>query len=807
MTKTSETSARRGGISTLAGPSFASLTEAVAAVLQVVTEQVGTRTSFLTHLDAPAGRSKVVAVHNLPDGCAVAAGAALEPPETSKGEEAASPKPGPLVIDDARTDPVWADHPAARAFPDIGSWLSAPIVLADGGVVGTLCAVDPAPRMFTRAQMELLVVLARLLATHIEGERDRPPAERPRTEEARFQALVQHAADVVGIVDQDGTIRYASPAFEQLLERAPADLVGQGKFQALVHPDDAAGVRVALAQAMRTPGPTAPFEHRIRRRDGGWRWVEAVATDLRPNPHVGGIVLNVRDVTVHQQAEEGYALAAAAAGVSVWAWDPATDEITETGNRMARLAGTPGKRQSGASWLATVHADDREAMADRWGTLLAGAAAGVEVTYRVVAPDGGIRWRLTHGQVIEASDGPGRRVVGTTVDITALKRAEETAARLAAHWSALLESAGEGIYGIDLNGRCTFVNPAAAALLGYAPAELLNQDVHQRIHCRRQDGAPYPEAECPIIQAIDQEKGVRGEDDVFWRRDGTALPVAYATFPIRENGVATGTVVTFHDVTARRQADASTAAALEAQHLANAELTRLNRAKDNFISVVSHEFRTPLTSIQGFSELLRDEALDRAEIHEFAGEVNDSARRLARMVDEMLDLDRLQSGQVVLRREALDLNALVEAVAASFGPTAPRHHLRLDLDPALPSLSGDRDRLTQVVTNLVGNAVKYAPDGGEVTIATRCAGADAHLAVRDRGLGIPSAALETIFERYARVEGGAAGLIPGTGLGLPITREIVVRHGGRIWAESVEGEGSTFQVILPLADPDGAGKA
>jgi signal transduction histidine kinase len=239
------------------------------------------------------------------------------------------------------------------------------------------------------------------------------------------------------------------------------------------------------------------------------------------------------------------------------------------------------------------------------------------------------------------------------------------------------------------------------------------------------------------------------------------------------------------------------AEAFEQQRAAVAELERLNRAKSDFVSIVSHEFRTPLTGIQGFSEMMQSEDLTMDEMREYAGDINKDAHRLNRMINEMLDLDKMESGRLQIHREPLDLNAIVSDAVDRVRPNSPQHPVSLRLDPMLGEMSGDRDKLTQVMANLLNNAVKYSPEGGEIVVSTRVEGSAAHVLVRDHGMGIPKAALETIFERYGRVESLATRHIQGTGLGLPIVRQIVQLHGGSVWAESTVGEGSVFHVRLP----------
>jgi signal transduction histidine kinase len=234
----------------------------------------------------------------------------------------------------------------------------------------------------------------------------------------------------------------------------------------------------------------------------------------------------------------------------------------------------------------------------------------------------------------------------------------------------------------------------------------------------------------------------------------------------------------------------------QAMNVAN--LTRLNKAKSDFVSVVSHEFRTPLTGIQGFSEMIRDEDLAPAEVKEFANDINMDAQRLARMITEMLDLDRIESGRMQTNREHVDLAALMREAVERQAATAPKHRLVLDIEPGLPRAWADRDRITQVMTNLLNNAVKYSPDGGTVTVGARSEKAMAHIWVRDEGLGIPAESLEEVFERYSRLHTTKQRTIQGTGLGLPIVREICKLHGGHAWVESAVGKGSTFHVTLPF---------
>lgn len=277
------------------------------------------------------------------------------------------------------------------------------------------------------------------------------------------------------------------------------------------------------------------------------------------------------------------------------------------------------------------------------------------------------------------------------------------------------------------------------------------------------------------------------------RADGSEFWLHWSVTPIRaSDGSIDYFMAMFDDVTARREAEETAVANL-------AQLEQLNRLKSEFVSVVSHEFRTGLVGIQGFSELIRDQDMDMSEARILAGEINNDAQRLSRLITDMLDFDRLEAGKVRLELKPLDLNALVEAAVERARVATTKHALKSDFQSQLPVVIGDADRLTQVTANLLNNAIKYSPDGGEVLVSTRTVSAGVELMVRDHGRGIAPEFIKRLFGRYERYEDKHAGKIIGTGLGLAIARQIVEMHGGKIAVESTVGEGSEFRVTLPVA--------
>jgi signal transduction histidine kinase len=236
------------------------------------------------------------------------------------------------------------------------------------------------------------------------------------------------------------------------------------------------------------------------------------------------------------------------------------------------------------------------------------------------------------------------------------------------------------------------------------------------------------------------------------------------------------------------------------------ELERVGAIKSEFVSIVSHEFRTALTGIQGFSELLRDEELSGAEVRDFAADIHRNALRLTRLIGDLLDLDRMESGHMRLNREVVVLDEVVRGTVDQLKPLLAEHPTTVRLGADGRTIRADPDKLTQALMNLLSNAVKYSPAGGPIVVATEIRDGAAIVSVADRGVGIPSESLERVFERFCRIESGQTRHIKGTGLGLPIVRQIAELHGGRAWAESRPGEGSTFYVALPLGGGPAEGR-
>jgi PAS domain S-box-containing protein len=290
-------------------------------------------------------------------------------------------------------------------------------------------------------------------------------------------------------------------------------------------------------------------------------------------------------------------------------------------------------------------------------------------------------------------------------------------------------------------------------------------------------------------RAKDARTGVDHEYRIV-RSDGSTVWIHDSSVAVEEDGrlFARGFVV---DVTARREAELE----LERQ---NERLRELDKLKDEFIALVSHELRTPLTSIRGYLELMAEDTNFTDDQLRFLQTIDRNAVRLQRVVGDLLFCAQVDAGKLSLERAEFDLNGIVRDAVEAGRPAAAHKQIRLEAELGdLPPLNGDRARLAQVLDNFVSNAIKFTPSGGRVALTTRIDEAGFEIAVADTGVGISKADLPRLFQRFFRTDRAAADAIPGTGLGLTIAKAIVEGHGGRVEVESVEGEGTTFRVLLP----------
>ncbi|MCH8000544.1 MAG: PAS domain S-box protein [Proteobacteria bacterium] len=409
------------------------------------------------------------------------------------------------------------------------------------------------------------------------------------------------------------------------------------------------------------------------------------------------------------------------------------------------------------------------------------------------------------------------------------RRAEEALRQSEEQVRLLLNSTAEAIYGIDLEGNCTFCNPACVAVLGYDGSEdLLGRHMHDLIHHTRPDSTPYLSSECLIYQAFRKGRGTHVDDEVLWRKDGTSFPVEYWSHPIRRNGEIVGAVVTFLDTTERKRSEEALrearntleqrvkerTAELERQGaklvrladdllIARDEARAADRAKSEFLAAMSHELRTPLNAIIGFSEIIKGETfgpVGSVQYRDYASDIHESGQHLLALINDILDLSKVESGVDELHEENIEVPEILESVLRLVQQRAENSRLELELDLSqdLPSLWADERKLKQILVNLLTNAIKFTDAGGKVTLRAWCRRDSGFVfQIIDTGIGIAAEDIPKALSQFGQVDSDLDRQYEGTGLGLPLTKALVELHGGCFDLQSRAGVGTTATVRFP----------
>jgi PAS domain S-box-containing protein len=493
-------------------------------------------------------------------------------------------------------------------------------------------------------------------------------------------------------------------------------------------------------------------------------------------------------------------LALANSAMAVWDWDLASGEVYLSAHWKAMLGETPAETRCSLEALAALaHPEDRPELARAIRAMLKGQAAEYHVEHRVHDAAGDWRWILSRGRVSERDPaGRARRVAGTNVDITRRKSAEEALRESEAQMRMVADNVPVLIAFYDARHVLRFANRSYAALFGKEVDEILGTSAAGLI------GEPVMRQIAHVLERV-----LRGEAATCERLHGEApgqrhLKVSFV--PEREpDGSVGGYVVLIDDITEHRRRE-------EELQRAQARAEAASRAKSAFLANMSHEIRTPMNGILGMTELLLASRLDE-EQREYLGMVKSSADALLAIINDILDLSKIEAGKMTLERVAFSLRECLGQVLRSEGLRAREKGLalRAEIAPQVPdALFGDPLRLRQILLNLVSNALKFTRAGYVAVRAVAEPQSEAvllRLSVEDSGIGIAPDKQAAIFDSFTQAEASTGREFGGTGLGLSICRRLAAMMGGRLELQSEPGRGSvfTFQARFDLAPPAAAG--
>jgi PAS domain S-box-containing protein len=473
-----------------------------------------------------------------------------------------------------------------------------------------------------------------------------------------------------------------------------------------------------------------------------------------------------------------------------WVWDIRTDQVTWSEELFRIFGFAPGSLNlTFKSFVMRIHPEDRERIQAMWRQALQHLQP-LAYTYRIVRPDGAIRYLSGKAHVETDASGKPVRAFGIALDLTDLHEAEVELRRSHAILQAEQEADLDGILVVDENGRVLAVNRRYQQLWGLPDAVMAtrNADVMLETICGL---VKDPERDMRALEPLRHDRATRVRTEIALK-DGRIFE-RYTAPVISSQSEYFGRVWFIRDITERKRME-------EGLREQNRKLQELDALKSNFVNAISHDLRTPLTSIVGYAEFLEDEvggALSTAQ-RGFVTQIQRNAARLEHLVDDLLDFARMDAGTFRLALKEADLGVLAREVIGSLRPLADEAQVAIVNDlPKTPLMAAlDPARIERVLLNLLSNALKFTPAGGQVVVSGGNEPDRVRLAIRDTGIGIAPEDVSRLFQRFSQLSPGMR-QANGTGLGLSISKALVDAHGGEIGVSSALGKGSTFWFALP----------
>lgn len=440
-----------------------------------------------------------------------------------------------------------------------------------------------------------------------------------------------------------------------------------------------------------------------------------------------------------------------------------------TGHRVEEFASDP------ELLIRIIHPDDVSLFQEHRKSVVRGGTSG-QLEFRIVRPDGEMRWIGHVCQPVFDGEGSFLGTRGSNRDITIQHEAQDALREQFSQLSTIFDSLNAVVYVADMEDyRLIYVNRFGSSLFGgdwhgKRCHEVLQADQNEPCEfCTNdrlvKDGQPQP----PHVWEFRNTRSGRWfqciDRAIRWT-DGRLVRIEIAV-----------------DITERKE---------------------IERIRDEMISALSHEMRTPLTAMIGFTELLLEQEVEPDVRREYLEIMHKESERLNELIGTFLQLQRHASKSEQATLRPVPVRGVLEGAVAAYAGMSSRHRIVLDTPPGLPDIKGDDDQLHQLICNLLSNAIRYSPEGGVVSVAARRDGDEIIVSVHDEGIGIPADLQELIFEKFYRVDNTDSRRIGGTGLGLALVSEIIKQHSGRVWVESEPEKGSTFFVALPLWDAEAA---
>jgi PAS domain S-box-containing protein len=574
----------------------------------------------------------------------------------------------------------------------------------------------------------------------------------------------------------------------------------------LIHADDYSMVTGGFNEAVRMKLPLI-LEYRIVSTDGNDKWIRTVGkviyNDDKPK-WVYGISIDISDVKEKEKELEFknhiLKVAGKTALFGVWNFSIEKNQLTWSDEIRAILGYQQGFNPD-MEQAPMIFSPEYKAKLNEIFVRCIGLGESFDEVMQAIRADGSRIWIRFAGEPEQDNSGKVINIIGSFQNIDHLKRTEIGLIENYDRFRGLLNSAAEGVYGLDLNGNCTFVNKAFLDILGYeSEGELIGKKVHNLIHHTYPNGRPMDISECRFEKALNENAAIHSDDEFLWKKDGTLVPVEAWSSPIVINQKIEGAVVTFFDITERKHAE-------EELKKAKFQAEVANNAKTDFLLNVSHEFRTPLNAVIGYAELLTNAT--EANRKEYARSVKSSGLHLLNMVNDLLELIRTEKDDIKLSYDFVPAFRFFGEFEKSYSSICAEKGIsfKYEIDSLLPALlSIDGRHLKMVIANLLDNAVKFT-DQGEIFLhiytknqsgLNGSGQIDLEIEVKDTGKGIQYADRKKIFEAFTQADKKT--ISSGLGIGLTLSNRIISGMKGTINLISHPGAGSSFHILLPSVD-------
>ncbi len=608
-------------------------------------------------------------------------------------------------------------------------------------------------------------------------------AEAVRLSEERYRAMFDQATACVSEVDPEGNLTLVNNTFCHTLGYTKEELLTKN-VKEITHLDDQPLCSELMRRALELGDPST-VEKRLIKKDGTNVWItESIARLRNEEGKARSVVAVGIDITKRKQTEQAlidsesrYRIALEAGELATWDWNIRTNKVVWNPQHF-RLFGINHENDviEPEYFLSFIYPEDLSLVKREMMEVL-GDRGIYEAEFRIRREDNNkLRWMSGYGRVTERdSNNKPLRVSGVMYDTTDRREAEDNLEATKNSLDTALEAAKMGVWNLDLAYGYMDRSPKHDQLLGYPfwQEEWTFEKAKQ--HLAEEDGAKFDEAHQRLLN-----EGVFELEARVNQSDGSQCWVYYygRTFK-EEDGKTERAAGVIFDITDRKT---------------------IEKQKDEFIGIASHELKTPVTSIKAYAEILQEmfeESNDEMSA-DLMHKLDKQVDRLGKLIKDLLDVTKVSEGQLHLATESLNLEKMIQNMVEEMQRTTRQHNITLNMSK-LPEVNGDIERLSQVLSNLLSNAIKYSPEAKEVLVNARYEDGKVAISVQDFGIGMSKGTIEKLFARFFRSDNPSVRSYPGLGLGLFISMEIMKRHRGTITVESEQGKGSLFTMILPLA--------